>query len=342
MLSSFDLEGIAQLIATGKARRIVVMCGAGISVNAGIPDFRSPNTGLYARLEEYGLPNPEAVFEIDFFRKNPRPFFHLAKELFPGNYAPTATHHFIRLLHDNGLLLRCYTQNIDSLEGITGLPHHKVIAAHGNFDSARCVDCRAEHEVEFVREALEAQKPCYCVNGRPSCRGLVKPDIVFFGESLPQRFWDCMAKDLPQTDLLIVAGTSLVVQPFASLIDRVADTTPRLLINKERVGETDPMLRAMGYRKGFNFGQGNYRDALFEGDCDEAVWGLCAMLGWEEALQRLIDEWKPPEYYLQRSASFPKWSFKGGDTMIQGEGGTRVRRAQSEKTTVKDRTNNEW
>ena len=77
---------------------------------AGIPDFRSEGTGLYHRLEEYGLPHPHAVFEIDYFRRNPRPFFLLAKELFPGSYLPTPTHHFMRLLHDKGLLLRCFTQ----------------------------------------------------------------------------------------------------------------------------------------------------------------------------------------------------------------------------------------
>lgn len=294
-LSSFDLAGVAELISSGKARRIVCMVGAGISVNAGIPDFRSPKTGLYSRLQDYGLPHPTAVFEIDFFRRNPQPFFLLAKELFPGTYAPTATHHFLKLLHDKSLLLRCYTQNIDSLERIAGLPTKSVVAAHGNFDSARCIDCKASHEVEFVREAVFAQEPCFCADGRPGCNGLVKPDIVFFGESLPRRFWSSMEVDLPQADLLIVMGTSLVVQPFASLIDRVKDDTPRLLINRERVGETDPVLRQMGYKKGFNFGNGNFRDALFEGDCDEGIWTLCKLLGWEDELKQLVDGWAPPE-----------------------------------------------
>lgn len=76
----------------------------------GIPDFRTPGTGLYSNLEKYNLPFPEAIFDIEYFRNNPKPFFVLAKELYPGSFAPTPSHWFIRLLHDKGLLLRHYTQ----------------------------------------------------------------------------------------------------------------------------------------------------------------------------------------------------------------------------------------
>jgi len=224
-LESFDLAGVAGLIAAGQVKRIVCMCGAGISVAAGIPDFRTPGTGLYSRLAEYQLPHPEAVFDMDFFRRNPQPFFLLAKELFPGTYAPTLTHHFMRLLHDKRLLHRCYTQNIDSLEHLAGLPKEAVIAAHGNFDSARCIDCKAVHDVEYVKNAVDAQTPCFCAadkSYKKGCKGLVKPDIVFFGEGLPDRFWRSMNDDFEAADLLIVLGTSLVVQPFASLIGEVA------------------------------------------------------------------------------------------------------------------------
>lgn len=138
LLQSFDLAGVADLIRTGRAQNIVCMCGAGISVSAGIPDFRTPGTGLYHRLEKYKLPYPQAVFEVDFFRRNPRPFFLLAKELYPGTFTPTPTHFFLRLLHDKGLLRRCFTQNIDSLEHLAGVPREKVVAAHGNFDTAHC------------------------------------------------------------------------------------------------------------------------------------------------------------------------------------------------------------
>lgn len=289
LLPSFDLAGVADLIQSGRARRIIVMCGAGISVSAGIPDFRSPGTGLYSRLQKYNLPYPHAVFEMSFFKRNPKPFFLLAKELFPGNYLPTPTHYFLRLLHDKGLLLRCFTQNIDSLEHQAGLPEEAVVAAHGNFDSARCIRCGCPHDVAHVKRAVfEAEgNACYCK--KRSCGGLVKPDIVFFGESLPARFHDLAVKDFPQADLLIVMGTSLVVHPFASLINHVEPEVPRLLINREVAGELTPEMRAMGYQTGFDFEEGtNYRDAMFLGDCDDGVRQLCSLLGWEADLDALV------------------------------------------------------
>lgn len=77
---------------------------------------RSPGSGLYSNLEQYDIPYPEAIFELSYFFANPKPFFTLAKELYPGNYRPNYAHYFLRLLHDQGLLLRLYTQNIDGLE----------------------------------------------------------------------------------------------------------------------------------------------------------------------------------------------------------------------------------
>ena len=91
-----------------------------MSVAAGIPDFRTPGTGLYDNLAKYNLPEPTAVFDMAFFRENPKPFFDLSKELFPGRFVPTKTHYFLRLLCDKGLVHRVYTQNIDTLERIAG------------------------------------------------------------------------------------------------------------------------------------------------------------------------------------------------------------------------------
>lgn len=73
---------------------------------AGIPDFRSPTSGLYSKLQGFDLPSPEAIFQIDYFKKHPEPFFALAKELYPKSYQPTTCHYLIRLLHEKGLLLR--------------------------------------------------------------------------------------------------------------------------------------------------------------------------------------------------------------------------------------------
>ncbi|MEJ1273666.1 sirtuin 3 [Cricetulus griseus] len=111
-----SLKDVAELLRTRACRRVVVMVGAGISTPSGIPDFRSPGSGLYSNLQQYDIPYPEAIFELGFFFHNPKPFFTLAKELYPGHYRPNVTHYFLRLLHDKELLLRLYTQNIDGLE----------------------------------------------------------------------------------------------------------------------------------------------------------------------------------------------------------------------------------
>eukprot|EP00879_Flechtneria_rotunda_P014274 GHRR01014911.1.p1 GENE.GHRR01014911.1~~GHRR01014911.1.p1 ORF type:complete len:282 (+),score=78.65 GHRR01014911.1:212-1057(+) len=268
------------------------MCGAGISVSAGIPDFRTPGTGLYSQLERFGLPEPEAVFSIKFFKNNPKPFHMLARELFPGNYGPTPTHYFMKLLHNKGLLLRCFTQNIDSLECLAGLPKAAVVAAHGNFDSAHCIKCDHEHSLDHVKQAVFSDEICYCTK----CGGLVKPDIVFFGEQLPDRFYEQMDQDFPACDLLLVMGTSLVVQPFASLIDAVPEHCPRVLINRERVGEgTGTMgilsrMLGLGGSGGFVFegDEGCYRDVLYLGDSDDGVRDLAQLLGWDKDLEDLI------------------------------------------------------
>jgi NAD-dependent histone deacetylase SIR2 len=148
-LKARTVEALAQYIKDGRAKQIVVMVsyaslqyrivahhlktGAGISTSAGIPDFRSPETGLYANLARLNLPYAEAVFDISYFRNNPEPFYTLAQELYPGNYRPTITHSFINLLYKKGLLLKLFTQNIDCLEREAGVPDDKIIEAHGSF-----------------------------------------------------------------------------------------------------------------------------------------------------------------------------------------------------------------
>ena len=289
-LETFDLRGIAKHIERGGVKNVVVMTGAGISVSAGIPDFRSER-GLYARLGEYDLPYPQAIFELGYFREKPEAFYKLAKDLYPGLYAPTPTHYFIKLLHDRGLLRRCFTQNIDSLECATGLPKDKVVAAHGNFDSAKCLNGHDANIYE-VERACRAGTPMTCAK----CGEFVKPDIVFFGENLPRRFFECAQNDFEVCDLLIVIGTSLVVHPFAGLIERPKEHVPRLLINLERCGEAQNTrvtklyrMAGLGRGTGFDFDEAtNYRDALFLGQCDDGVDELCSMLGWKDDLDALI------------------------------------------------------
>ncbi|KAH8704746.1 putative SIR2 family histone deacetylase [Talaromyces proteolyticus] len=276
-----DLESVANHILKKNVRRIVVLTGAGISTSAGIPDFRSPDTGIYSNLAHLDLPDPEAVFSINFFRENPVPFYTLAKELYPGKYRPTIAHSFITLLHKKGLLLKLFTQNIDCLERAAGVPGDMIVEAHGSFASQRCIDCKTEYPDDLIREAVEKGNVPHCLV--PQCNGLVKPDIVFFGEALPEAFFH--NRELPATaDLCIVMGTSLTVQPFASLPSFCRDETPRLLINMERVG-------GLGSRAD---------DVLLLGDCDAGVRKLAQALGWSDELEALWEETNPDKGARER------------------------------------------
>lgn len=291
-----------------------VQTGAGISTSAGIPDFRSPETGLYANLERLNLPHPEAVFELSFFRENPLPFYTLAQELYPGKYRPTITHSFINLLHQKGLLLKLFTQNIDCLEREAGVPDDKIIEAHGSFAeyvppplllssltplSQACIECKKSYPKDQMLVHIEEKTVPHCTD--PSCNGLVKPKIVFFGEQLPSAFFDAI--DLVATaDLCIILGTSLSVHPFASLPQQVPEKAPRLLINMEAVG-------SLGSRPD---------DVLILKDCDTGVRELARALGWEGELEEL---WRGTE----REGQFKPEGQKGV------EEGSGVERSRDEK-----------
>ena len=242
-----------------------------MSTSAGIPDFRSPETGLYANLARLNLPHPEAVFDITFFRNNPLPFYTLAHELYPGRYRPTISHSFVRLLSDKGLLLKLFTQNIDCLDREAGVPEDKIVEAHGSFAHHHCIECRSSFPDNLMKSAVSRGDVPHCLT--PQCNGLVKPDIVFFGEQLPEEFR--RNRSLPNSaDLCIVMGTSLTVQPFASLPGFCSEGVPRVLINLERVD-------GLGSRPD---------DVLLLGDCDAGVRTLAAALGWEKDLEALWED----------------------------------------------------
>mmetsp|Transcript_17592 Transcript_17592/g.21088 ORF Transcript_17592/g.21088 Transcript_17592/m.21088 type:complete len:445 (-) Transcript_17592:152-1486(-) len=287
---------VAKGMAKRKFKRVVVMAGAGISVTAGIPDFRTPGTGLYDNLQKYNLPSPQSVFDINYFTseevgEGPTAFYSLAKEMWPGQYNPTPTHHFISMLREKGLLLRCFTQNIDGLERLAGMPGESLVEAHGTFSSAHCCRCRTKLHISVLKAQIR-KDPSKVPRCKACKEGLVKPDIVFFGEELPSRFSDKVKTDFraPEEggcDLLIVLGTSLAVHPFAGLITKVAPTVPRVLINREAVGEDQ--------YGGFRFSkQDNYRDVLCEGDCDAQVLELAEMMGWRQELEERMNNFAQP------------------------------------------------
>jgi len=283
-------------------KNVIVISGAGVSVSAGIPDFRSPGTGLYDNLEAYNLPFPEAVFDLDFFKSNPDPFCSLAKEIWPGRYCPTVAHAFIKLLSDKGILLRNYTQNIDGMEVLSGVDPDKVIECHGHFRSARCVDCKIDYPGDKCKEIMSKGDVALC----PHCHqpdvvasfdentcdqlslnrtGYVKPDIVFFGESLPSIVRESIQEDLTKCDLLLVMGTSLTVYPVALLPLLVDHYVPRVLFNRELVGNFCG--RHISNEEDLSCADSSARvsnDVFVPGDCDNSVRQICRMAGWESEL----------------------------------------------------------
>ncbi|KAI0769023.1 DHS-like NAD/FAD-binding domain-containing protein [Trametes elegans] len=270
VLEARDLKSVAKYIKSPQCRKVLVMLGAG-GRQHGSWDTGFPLSGYWndpqSNLQRLNLPYPEAVFEINYFRENPVPFYTLARELYPGNFRPTLTHTFVKLLADHKLLDTCFTQNIDTLERQANVPGDKIVEAHGSFASQHCIECHSSFDGAKMKEAVETGDIVRCGN----CGGLVKPNIVFFGEPLPPIFYTSIHK-LRSADLLIVIGTSLTVHPFASLTELVPEDCPRVLINMDPAGD---------------IGSGP-DDVLLLGRCDDIVRDLCRELGWEEELER---EW---------------------------------------------------
>ena len=252
-----------------KYNRIVFLTGAGISVAAGIPDFRTPGSGLYAKVEAMGLSKPEAIFSIDHFRESPETFYTLAGSLMFHDAKPVKAHKFIKKVAEEGLLLKCMTQNIDGLELDAGLAPSHLIQAHGHMRSARCCDCSAAVEIATFHAHIHQQKVLRC--SVVGCSGFVKPDVTFFGEALPESF----GRDVylvRRADLVIVMGTSLSVHPFANVLSLVSLSTPIVLINMENPGIIRP-----------NF-------LFMPGSIEDGVQKICDALNWKLDKKRSLDE----------------------------------------------------
>ncbi len=198
-----NAQRCAELIK--KAKSIAALTGAGISTSAGIPDFRGPQ-GLYVT-RQY---DPETVFDINYFMSDPKPFFQFARD-FTGllkTIKPTSAHSFLNSLEKEGKLKGVITQNIDCLHQRAG--SESVFELHGSFEDSFCQDCEKHFSYDQVCEKLTGEDVPRCL-----CGGCIKPDIVFFGESV--KFLDesyALAEDV---DLFFIIGTSCVVYPAAMI-----------------------------------------------------------------------------------------------------------------------------
>jgi NAD-dependent deacetylase len=203
-----DLEQLALLIRT--AKKMTVFTGAGVSTLSGIRDFRGIN-GVYK--EPWHGRNVEDILSLNTFKNEPELFYSWATEFVYclERYEPSIVHRVLAKLEQLQLLKGLYTQNIDLLHTKAG--NRKVYEIHGSPALHHCMKCRTEYSYAEISPMVLAGKVPYCDN----CGGLVKPDIVFYGENLDEALLQQGFSEFERSDLVLVLGSSLTVQPAASL-----------------------------------------------------------------------------------------------------------------------------
>lgn len=289
------IDDVAELLR--KSTNIMVITGAGISTSLGIPDFRSKDTGFYSKLLAEGISEPEEVFDIGEFDYDPSTFYRLAHGILPDLKRYSPTHGFIRLLQDKGKLQTNYTQNIDNLEELAGIEKRRLIQCHGSFATATCRKCKYQIKGTEIFPDIKAQRVSRCKRcidnmstrqATPKKKfklssnrftkdedsdseaddnipqpGVMKPDITFFGEKLPDDFFDRFTdRDVKNVDLVLVIGTSLKVAPVSEMPNFLPHNVPHVYMSREPIEHV-------------NF------DVQLLGNCDDVVFELCRRAGWE-------------------------------------------------------------
>jgi len=204
-----------------QAKRAVVLTGAGISTPSGIPDFRSEGTGLWSRDE------PLEVASLSTFRTAPERFFQwfrpLARQIY--NAQPNPAHIALAELEKAGRVQMIATQNIDLLHQKAGSQH--VVELHGTMATLSCAECFHQAQSENYIEAFVAHGTIpRCLK----CGGILKPDVILFGEQLPQAAWMETLRETHHCDLMLVVGSSLEVLPVAGLPMQALDRGAHLII----------------------------------------------------------------------------------------------------------------
>jgi len=213
------LENAAVLFRN--AKRIVALTGAGVSTPSGIPDFRSEGTGLWSSDE------PMEVASLSTFRTHPERFFKwfrpLAGLMFHAK--PNPAHEAFVELEQEDREITIVTQNIDGLHQKAGSKH--VIEMHGTLSTLSCTGCFKKFgSADFLHPFIEHGTIPLCTN----CNGILKPDVILFGEQLPQSAWMEAQSATRQCDLMVVVGSSLEVLPVAGLPVQAVDRGAHLIV----------------------------------------------------------------------------------------------------------------
>lgn len=204
-----DIDTLINLIKNSS--QTSVLTGAGISTLSGIKDFRSSN-GIYSK--KYKKLNIEEILNYDFFFSNPEIFYSWAKDNWYDmeKYEPNIIHTTLKKLQDFNYVNEIFTQNVDMLH--TKAKSKNVFEIHGSLKDHYCVKCKEKYSYQYVSKIVKTNKVPRC----EKCNGLIKPNIIFYGENLNLSILEHAYSAFKKSDLAIVLGSSLVVQPAASFI----------------------------------------------------------------------------------------------------------------------------
>lgn len=206
MNSETQTERLASWVK--ESGRIVFFGGAGISTESGIPDFRSA-AGIY-QTEKDSPYSPEEILSRRFFDRHPEVFFDFYKsKMIHPEARPNPAHLFLADLERAGKLDAVITQNIDGLHQLAG--SRKVLELHGSIHRNMCMTCGRRYTLEEIMSGKETVPRC-------ECGGIIKPDVVLYGESLDNEVIEAAVSAIAAADLLLIGGTSLTVQPAAHLV----------------------------------------------------------------------------------------------------------------------------
>jgi NAD-dependent deacetylase len=240
-----NAEDIGKMIA--EFRRLIAFTGAGISAESGIPTYRGDD-GMWNKYD------PDKFANVNYFFKEPAYYWRFFQEVrYPviSRAQPNAAHAALAELERKGILSAVITQNIDGLHQLAGSDN--VLELHGNTRRILCLKCGKAHTMDETYAQLETRLPPVCRD----CEGQLKPDVVFFGESLPMAVLEEAVAESQSCDLFLVIGSSLVVHPAAGLPRLAKEKGARLVIINRDPTPLDGMA-----------------DAVYNGKATDALSGL--------------------------------------------------------------------
>ena len=220
---SKGIRSAAEIIKA--AHYTIVLSGAGSSTPSGIPDFRSTGSGLWTRF------SPMEFASLTAFRHQPVKFYEwlrpLASEML--NAKPNAAHYAFADLGKKGIVKTIITQNVDGLHQRAGSTH--VLEVHGSLETLTCSGCYRQYPSNgFIEPYIQEGRIPTC----PKCNKFLKPDVVLFEEQLPKKVWLKSIEEVKTCDLMIVAGSSLVVMPVAALpMTAIENGAHVIVVNKD-------------------------------------------------------------------------------------------------------------